>query len=262
MKMVTRMFQAFVLFTICTITASSQQFPAPVALGLLGRQDPGALAELAANLQTCGVHNWNDLKASGTLTYASGDDHPATLYLLGANYSRLDVETPGVVRSIRFTPTSARSSDERSGVSQLTPSAFAAGLFALARTWTSLGASTNSFSLYDQGLSNVAGPPLHRVTLEYALGTPSDETTTVTFATDLYFDPTTHLLIYDVDSISYGTTGNSPTIREIYYSNYVTSNGYLVPTTIQETLNDQLQWTLQLSQIESNVNPSITTFSF
>lgn len=254
---------AFALALSASLASSAQtpDFPLPVATGRLGQKDPAAWAEVLAHLQAAAASNWKDVEATGTLTYPAGDTHAASLFLLGSRYSRLDVTMDSGTRSVRLISTYGRFKDETGVKSPLLPITSRAALVAFPRIWIK-AAAAGPISLFDKGTIATNGQNLHRITFEFPLGpgtySPGDRTE----ATDLYFDPNTHLLLFSVDSLRFANSANQPFLRVISYGNYQRFAGILFPTALTETLNGQVQWNLQLAQFSVNANPPSSTFLF
>lgn len=144
----------------------------------------------------------------------------------------------------------------------LPPTTASAGIVAFPRIWADAATSSN-VSLYDQHLYTGTGSNLHRITLEYALdGSSKSRFGNKTAATDLYFNPGTHLLAYSVDAVTFNESARQVFSRVTSYEQYQQFNGVKVPTTIKQYLNGQLQWTLLLSQVTENATHSADTFSF
>ncbi len=132
---------------------------------------------------------------------------------------------------------------------------------AFPRIWTDAAVSPK-VSLYDQKIYAWEGQSLHRVTIEYPLDDQEGRSFSKrTAATDLYFDPNTHLLLFSVDSFSVSTMRRQ-LARVTSYASYQPFEGVSVPTTIKQILNGQDQWTLQLSQVTMNTNSPANTFLF
>jgi hypothetical protein len=127
--------------------------------------------------------------------------------------------------------------------------------------WTD-AATSLQVSLFDQGLFTRTGQNLHRITMEYPLYPTSQGLNTDTVSTDLYIDPNTHLLLYSVDLVRFNSSPGQSFSRITSYGGYKSFSGIAVPTALQQTLNGQLQWSLQLRQIAINTNPPADTFSF
>lgn len=238
-------------------------FPAPTTTGVLGRKDAGALSEIEAHLLAVSAAGWQALEASGMLTYPEGDAHSATLYLAGSQYSRLDIEMGTGTRSVRIGRASGRFQGEKGNWGSLPPATADAGIVAFPRIWAD-AATSSRISLYNHNTSAYNGQNLHRVTIEYPIdiGAASGFTNKKTGATDLYFDPNTHLLLYSVDAVKFNGVARQTFSRETSYGDYQQSSGIKVPMTVKQYLNGQLQWTLQLSQITINAAPAANTFSF
>jgi len=255
------LWSVLLLMPISALT-QEQSFPLPSTTGAVGKKDPGALTEIKAHLLTVSAAGWQDLQATGTLTYPDGNPHPATLFLMGSRYSRLDIEMGSGVRSLRLSGFVGSYQHEKGNQGTLPSAASSSGIVAFPRVWTDAEASSH-VSLYDQSSYSVAGQNLHRVTMEYAI----ESATGVglrnrTAATDLYFDPNSHLLLHSVDAVTLNGPMHQTFIRVNTYGDYEQFSGVKIPTSIKQYLNGQLQWTLQLSQITINTAPPAHTFSF
>lgn len=241
--------------------AQDISFPPPPVTGVLGNKDASALDEINAHTQAVSAAGWQDLEGTGTITFGAGDAHSASLYLLQSTYSRLDIVMDSGTRSLRLASSLGSFQDERDNQGTLLPATSGAGIVAFPRLWFDAVTSPLT-SVYDQGSYIGTGQPLHRITLEYPLFPSNSASGGPTVATDLYFDPTTHLLIYSVDALSFSGALNQTFSRITSYGGYQAFNGILVPSTIGQFLNGQLEWMLQLSQVTTNTNPSVSTFSF
>jgi hypothetical protein len=142
----------------------------------------------------------------------------------------------------------------------LFPETFSAGILAFPRLWgEALGSP--QISLRDDGLFEGTAQTLHRITIEYPYAYSSNGPIP-TVATDLYFDPSSNLLLLSVDNLRVKENPNKLFQRVTSYGNYQLLSGVLFPTTIQQTVDGQPQWTLQISQVTTNTNPSDSTFEF
>ena len=239
-----------------------QSFPLPTTTGAVGKKDSGALAEIKAHLLTVSASGWQDLQATGTLTYPDSDTHPATLYLMGSKYSRLDIEMGAGTRSLRIGGFAGRFQDEQGNQGSLPPGTSCAGIVAFSRIWSD-AVTSSRISLTDENIYGGTGQSLHRITMEYPLESATGSgLANRTAATDLYFDPSTHLLAYSVDAVAFHGTTRQIFNRVTAYGDYQEFSGIKVPTAIKQYLNGQLQWTLQLSQVTVNSAPPAHTFSF
>lgn len=237
------------------------QFPRPVTTGALNHRDAAAFAEITAHLNAVGATNWQDLEAAGTISFPAGDSHNATLYLLGSEGTRLDITFDSSVRSLRDRGFVGEAHGESGDTVALPPTAALAGVLAFPRLWSE-ASSAATVSLYDHGNLAVGGTSLHRITMEYAPSAGFLPYGGTTVATDLYFEPHSHLLVYSVDSIPFSTTHGQPLLRITSYTAYQRFGAVLFPTSFQQILNGQLQWTLELSQFKLNQNLPLSTFSF
>ena len=251
-----------VFLVLDSAKAQELSFPSPVTTDVLGKRDAGALAEISAYLMAVGASGWQSLEATGTLTYPDGSAHPASLRLSGSRFQRLDIELGSGTRSIRIGGFAGRYQSERGNQGSLPPATSSAGIVAFPRIWADAATSSN-ISLYDHHLYNGTGPSLHRITMEYALEGPTGgRLGNQTAATDLYFDPSTHLLDYSVDAVAFNGPTRQPFQHVTGYEQYQPFNGIKIPTVIKQYLNGQLQWTLQFNQVTVNSNPEASAFSF
>lgn len=241
--------------------AQEQNFPLPSATGELGNKDAGALAEIKAYLQVVSAFGWKNLEAKGTLTYPQGDVHSAALYLKGSKYSRLDITMDSGMRSFRVSGFVGSFRNEKGVPGTLSPTTSSSGIVAFPRLWADAAVSTR-ISLYDHKIYVSTGQNLHRITIEYPLDDEDGSSLSKrTAATDLYFDPSTHLLLFSVDAISVSTMRRR-LVRVTSYANYQPCEGISVPTTIKQTLGGQDLWALQLNQIEINTTLPTSGFIF
>ena len=241
--------------------SQDQAFPFPTKAGVIGVKDPTALAEVVAFTRAAGAANWMNLQGTGTLSYQDGEAHDASLYLLGSEYSRLDIEIGSGTRSVRLNACAGSFQDESEERSFLLPMTSRAGIVAYPKVWTD-AVNSNLVSLYDRGLYTGTGQALRRITIEYQLTPGAYRPGDPTVATDLYFDPSTHALLFSVDSVQFAGSAGQPFLQVMAYGGYQAFNGLLIPTSLQQTLNGQPQWALQLNQVTINTNLSPSTFSF
>jgi hypothetical protein len=253
---------SFLAFGAVSTQAQALTFPVPSTTGILGKKDTRALTEIKAHLMAVSAAGWQGFEATGTLTYPDGYPHPASLYLMGAKRTRLDIEMASGTRSLRLVGFAGRFQDEKGNQGSLTAATSSAGIVAFPRIWAE-GATSLRISLYDRNSYTAAGQSLDRITLEYPIeGTSGDQLGSKTAATDLYFDPNNHLLCYSVDALTYNNVSAQTHVRITSYADYQQFNGIKAPATIKQYLNGQLQWTLQLSQVTVNPAEPATTFSF
>jgi len=239
----------------------AQGFLAPTAGHRLGYREASTKEEIAAYLRATSAADWHDLRASGSITYPGGDTYSTTVYLMEADYSRMDVMLPNGTRSIRISRLAGRLEDEGRGGVDLPHANAGAGLVAFPRVWTQ-ALTSDRVALADFGRYTVDGVALHRITMEYAPGLEERSRNFSTYATDLYFSPDTHLLIYSVDTISSSDLEQRSQLRVTEYGDYQRIHGMLVPMRIMEMVDGQPSWDLHLSEIETNTSPSTAIFEF
>ncbi len=241
-----------------------QEVPTPQFVMLLGwRQDAGTLQEINAFRAVTGIQSWNDMTGQGTIRYGNKQD--------AAEQALLEIRQPGEYRL----DTGSNSSEQRTMRIAQSLGAWqrgsdspkfidardaAVGLFAFPRL-EEQGFPSSSDLLIDQGTVSVEGSIYHRITVErppLASGNANDFSSWVTI--DLYFDPRTHLLEKSASCVHGG--GQATMVRVFTYGQYEKVDGTLFPMTYRETLNGQLAWTLQLSEVHLNTGLSPQDFHF
>ena len=243
------------------VAISLPNFAAPAATGTLGNKSPEAINVIVAYRQAVSSAGWQDLHGIGTITYPTGSPHAAELYLSGSDRTRLDITTDSGPRSVRLRGSSGSFQDEKGNSEALLAPTSNAGLLAFPRLWIGpLG--TESVSLSDQGTYTAGVQNLRKITIEYPQFSGNYAAGDPTSATDLYFDPNSHLLLFSVDAVSFPGTAGQAVIRVTSYGSYQQFGQIMLPTLIQQALSGQTEWTLNLSQINTNVNPPDSTFSF
>ena len=135
-----------------------------------------------------------------------------------------------------------------------------AGIFPFERL-RKLKLSSPNISLIDHGSAVIDGNALHRITLEYGTeGRNPGTRSQTTEATDLYFDPSTHLLVKTASSV-WAMSGRAAKFLIVTtYDDYRTVGDTLIPFRFTETMEGQQYATLQLSSVQ--LNPSITSQYF
>jgi hypothetical protein len=229
----------------------------------LGQKNTSALEVVASFLKAVNGAAWNGMQATGTLTYPSGQtpqQSPATLTIQSGDSYRLDIEASDGQRSIRIKGTTGQILDSK-GVNHYLPLATARGGFLAFPKLMIAAFPAEQTSVLDQGMVSIGGKPLRRITLEepvFAGTTPttSDQVST----TDLYFDPTTHLLVKSVGSVQLDSADREHYLQAITYSDYRTVDSMLLPFAYSQTLNGQSQWALQVTSIQ--LQPSVSTSYF
>src|ERR1035437_2561897 len=169
----------------------------PDNTGVLGEQDPGAIAELKAHIAAIGQGLWGGMQGRGTITYGTHDPtgYDATISKLGANKSRLDAQTKKGLESIRVDGRIGMIQGVDSKISLIPSDAASLAIFPFELPRVE-GLQGGQASLHDRGLVLIDGVGLHRITYETpTLDLPSKSQANETTSIDLYLDPVTHLLI-------------------------------------------------------------------
>jgi len=235
----------------------------PAATGVLDRKDAEALAEWSSHFGAVGSDLWKGMQGTGKITYGSQEPnaYDASLTNLGGDNFRLDAKTSKGEMSIRI---HGRLGRTKSGdaLTPLPSETAAAGLFPFERARLNryTGAGT---SLVDHGLTLISGTELHRITLETpTFGrnpvTKSQETT----ATDFYFDPKSHLLIKTANLALITVGQRAKFLTVITYDDYRRVGNSMIPFRYTETMDGQLCWTLQMSDVKLNPVLDATYFEF
>lgn len=240
--------------------AEDQTVPVPTLVGTLGQKDAAALQELIDYLKAVNIVKWQGMQASGTLIDGSGQSERATLTVLNGDNFRLDVETPHGERSTRISGTYGKTL-EADGKSYFLPATTAqAGLLAFPKLLVSTFPRAST-SFIDRGQVAIAGQSLHRITLEEpAISNGSTPNLNEISVTDLYFDPTTHLLMKSASSVQLDSADREYYLIVLTYGDYGTVQGGLIPSRYSQSLNGQRQWTLQLNT--PNLQPSVDSSYF
>lgn len=228
-----------------------------------GRQDAGALQEINAFRAITGIQSWNDMAGQGTIRYGNHQDaeEQASLEIRQPGEYRLDTGGNGSEqRTVRIAQSRGSWQLGSESPKSIDARDVAVGLFAFPRIEEQAFPGPSDL-LIDQGTISVEGGVFHRITLErppLARGNANAFSSWVTI--DLYFNPKTHLLEKSADCVHGGGPGTM--VRVFTYGQYEKVDGTLFPMTYRETLNGQLAWTLQLSEVHLNTGLSSQDFHF
>lgn len=236
--------------------------PMPTFVGTLGRKDAGAIQERLNYLKAVNVLDWKGMQASGILTDDSGNANQATLAILNADHSRLDVQTSDGERSIRISGIYGKTLEANGKSFSMAPATAKAGLLAFPRLLVATFSSSDA-ALIDRGLVQIGTQSLHRLTLEESVFSSEISANNHDInVTDLYFDPSTHLLLKSASAVQLDSADRERYLVVISYSDYQRVQDSLVPCTYRQSLNGQQQWTLQIStpDLQPSVAPSYFHF--
>ena len=230
----------------------------------LGYSDASALAELVAYTVAVGGSAWTGLTASGNISFGGATDTmPASLLMLPGNRVKLDVTKPEgheitVYNGVRGSITHADSKK-----TLLAPKGAASGLAPFDIPLNAAKAGLG-FSIVDRGSTVVQDRVLHRISIEVAIPQKDlfpyekDNRSVV----DLYFDPSTHLLVKTACMIPIPGSSLPVLLKIDSYSAYQRVGTLLLPTTIDETINGQPVSKLVLTSFNANNMPSSKDFTF
>lgn len=234
----------------------------PDATGSLGQKDSGAQTELVQYLTVMGGSSWTGMVGTGQITYGTKDTtaYSATLSILGNSSFRLDAQTASGPLSIRISGQHGTIQEADGKQSPIPANTAATGIFQFLQPLLA-NIPNISESLLDRGLTTVDEVSLHRVTVELsAVGLDLITGTKGITATDLYFDPASHLLIKSANSIQINGGHGHHFLRVITYGDYRKVGNMMVPFSYTQTLDGQKQWTLQLANVQ--LNPTFDSASF
>lgn len=240
---------------------SSTSTPVPVATNNLGQVDTAALSEVLDHIKVVGASPWTGMQGTGKITYGSDStSYPATLTIQGNSKFRLDGQAAHGTLSIRINGRIGKIQETDGRTFPLVPETASSGIFQF--QMLHLADLETASSLIDHGLVPFDQVSLHRITVERYFSPASKSRPLKTLATDLYFDPQTHLLAKSVNSVQIDGAGNNRFLRVITYEDYRPINGLMLPFRFIQTLDGQKQWTLQLSEVELGPNQPATFFQF
>ncbi len=236
----------------------------PSKTGILGQRDGTALSEIVEHLKVVGASSWTGMQGTGQITYGSEDStaYSATLSILGTTGSRLDGQTSKGQLSIRINGRYGKIQEADGRLYPIVADTAASGIFQFELPRLA-DFPDSTASLLDRGSCSVDGRAFHRLTYEFpTTGIKATTHKRDTVATDLYFDPTTHLLVKSANSIHIDGARNTDFLRVITYDDYRKVGDSMIPFRFTQTLDGQKQWTLQLSEVQLNPALKTTFFEF
>ena len=266
-------FSSLLLFSVCglgqdglsaTSSSSDVDLPIPVPTGILGKHDALALTEVLEHLKVVSVSPWVGMQGTGQIVYGSAQGpagqtpYSATFSIIGSDRFRLDSQTVSGPMSIRIHKRIGKVQGGDGGVSSIPAETATLGIvqFELPRL---ADFSNANASLFAKEAVALDGATLHRVAYEFSSLSKAADKTAVT---DLYFDAASHLLVKTAASILLEGTNNNRLLQVITYGDYRKVGSSLIPFRYTQTLGGQLQWTLQLSDVQLNPVLNGTFFEF
>jgi hypothetical protein len=236
----------------------------PNATGALGQRDAAALKEITEHLAIVGSAPWLGMQGTGQIVYGSKDPtaYSATLSMTGSNQFRLDAQTNKGEMSIRIHGGLGKIKSGDGTMSSMPFDTAMSGLFPFARPRLKNFPGARG-SLLDHGLTTIGGTELHRITFEVpTIGRNPVTKSRQTVATDLYFNPTSHLLVKSSTSITIADGRNVKFLFVVTYGDYRKVGTSMVPFRYTEAMNGEQYWTLQLSDVQLNPEMPSTYFEF
>lgn len=226
--------------------------PLPVIGSATGQKDASALQAMIDYLNAVGVTSWAGMQATGTYSQSNGLSGTASLSIGTSDQFRLDLSTSSGTRSTRIDGNFGMMVEADASQFPIPPYAAKIGIVGFARLF-SPDVGTTASAIIDQGLVSIAGVSLHRITVEEAVlvnavpigsGTPS--------VTDFYFDPSSHLLKISTAFVQLNSTDRGRYLVVVRYDGYQSAGTLSLPHSIQQTINGQPQWALNLTDIALN----------
>jgi hypothetical protein len=270
-------FQILLILALLTPTASLGQatvrrnpgrldadIPVPTVTGAAVQQDSGAIAELTAHIASVGSQIWGGMQGNGKITYGSADptSYDATISNLGEDEFRLDAETKKGLESVRIDGEVGKVQGADGKISLIPSDIASLAIFPFELPRLNRLSDTN-VALRDRGLVSIGGVELHRITYESAVvGQISGTKSGKSAAIDMYFDPTTHLLVKTASLVCLARSRPVSFLSVVTYGDYRRVSGVLIPFLYSETLEGELSRTLQLSNVQLDPALSSTYFDF
>ncbi len=247
--------------TPVTVAAPSIPLPTPTPSGVLGHIDAAALKEVGAHRLAVGGLPWTGMQGTGQITFgASSTAYSVTLSNFGPRAFRLDVTTPKGISSTRINGFVGKVQESDGTTTAMATDNCLAGLFSFELV-RATPLSSPTLTLTDGGTSTIEGVVLHRVTLERAtMGHNPTTKQRQTVAVDLYFDPSTHLLVKSRAPVDIGR--NVRLVSDVTYGDYRPVGTVMVPFHFAETIDGQQYRSLQLSAVTLVPTLDSTLFTF
>jgi hypothetical protein len=212
-------------------------------------------------IQATKLTGWNGMTASGSIVFSCNSaTYPSTVSVLGGTMYRLDVVRTSGTESTIFVGANGLFLSVDGKRSFLSSDLGTAGLVAFPRVLAA-GYPAASPVVTDRGSAVINGTTLRHITLD---DRSLDGTGSPWKTTDLYLDSSTGYLMQSVSPVHLSTADRTVYMLETTYANYQPAGGTkaMLPFTISQSLNGQLQWTLSLSQANIATPPSPTTFHY
>ena len=249
---------SMVLFSSITMTGQTRSIsgsmdkavPPPLPTLPSASTDRPVLSEIQAYLKASGSTNWSGLDAEGTIRYGADETttpYPATLILSRRGETRLDVTTPGGIRSLRISGFIGNVQDAHGVITSVPLRNCVAGIVAFSRL-LSAGTDDTNVIEKDAGPITLDGQTLHKVSVQYPVSQrkadPRDEREHM--VADLYFGPD-NLLYKSASMVDSVPQSGAHYLEVVSYSDYRSMNGVQIPFRVRATVEGQPAWDLQIT---------------
>lgn len=235
--------------------SEDQVIPLPLQNEASGREDIGALQEIVNYLKAVQVGSWKGLQGSGSFSRDGKEIAKASLAILGSDYYRLDLQSGDGITSTRISGNSGFVSETDGKRTQLPASTVRLGIMVFPRIFQDSFPSPAT-GLIDDGTVQIAGQVLHRITVSEEIA-PGERT-----SVDLYFEQGSHLLVKSAALSRIDARDPNQYFIVTSYEDYRKVEGALIPHRYTETINGQLQWRLQMTDVSLAPNVDNAYFQF
>lgn len=243
----------------------------PQLPGLVVSSDAQAVAVLGNAMNAVGglsiLAGLEDFTASGNITYFwAGQQVQGTVTLRGKGLDefRMDADLPSGTRSWAVDHGIGMLSDTDGTVTPI-PGHNAVNLGALTfpYLWLAGAAGNPQTTVSTLGTTQVNGTSAIEIRVQRHYATSYDPTGAIAQLTtrDFFVDPTTFLILKTEIMTHPAKTFSLSLPEDLYFSNYQRVSGVLVPFSIEETINGQEIWTVQISSVQFNSGLSDADFS-
>lgn len=233
-------------------------------------KDPQAITILNDVISAGGgaqaIGSLQDFTAKGTITfnYANSVASPVTIKGRGLTQFRLDASLPEGMFSWAVTNGSGFRR-EATGETANIPYHNAINLGVLTLPYAKMNAalSDSNIQVTYIGLQSIQGQQFYQIRISSHAGPtdPSGKLQTLQTA-DYFVDPASYHLLAIQDHTHPVQTFTKDVTHAVYFSDFRTISGILVPFSIVEKINDQKVWSTQLSDITFNGGLTDTDFKF
>jgi outer membrane lipoprotein-sorting protein len=233
-------------------------------------RDPQAISILSQSLTVAGglaaISAIQDATGTGTITYTwAGSDNQGTvtIYSKGPNEFRMDSIMPNGKTSLIINGTAGESvgfDDVKESLQFCNLTAISGAAFPAARLAAAL--TNSSTGIAYRGLVTINDSQVYELHVAPSVSQVPNISLRGLGEFDVYIDPSTSQLLEIADVVTSAKDVNSTYIREIVFSNPVSTNGLSIPFAISEKFDGQIVWSVQLSSIALNSGISDSLFSF